>query len=172
MIFGVFFFEFCFSFFFSSFVFFLSLFLSLSCSLSLSLSPFFLSYHDRVLERGKLHHRVRDLPAPQRRQALVEPAHPLGRDELWHPVGQAAREPGHGLDLDLDGLEGAQADVGEELGRGGPGEEDEGLVLGGVLGADGVGVGPGWEERGGGGKKEKVSRKKKGCRGRGFFRCC
>ena len=131
---------------------------SLFLSFFLSLPLFFLPYHDRVLERSKLHHRVRDLPAPQRRQALVQAAHPLGRDELGHPVGEAPGEPRHGLHLDLHGLEGAEADVGEELGGGRAGEEDEGLVLGGVLGADGVGVGPVGRKEG----RRKGSEQKKG----------
>lgn len=46
-----------------------------------------------------------------------------------------------GLHADLDGLHGDEGDIGEELGRGGTGKEDEGLVLDGVLGTGEIGVG-------------------------------
>ena len=48
---------------------------------------------------------------------------------------------GGGLDLDLGHLEGAEGDVGEELGGGGTGEPDGTLVLGGVLLTSEVAVG-------------------------------
>lgn len=46
-----------------------------------------------------------------------------------------------GLHADLDGFHGNEGDIGKELGGGGTGKEDEGLVLDGVFGTGHVGVG-------------------------------
>lgn len=74
------------------------------------------------------------------RRRLFLPCRSFGSDELGEAIGHAPGEPRLGLDPDLNGLEGAEGDVGDDLGGGGAGEEDEGLVLGGVLGSGEIGV--------------------------------
>ncbi|SPQ18623.1 ddd244d6-febd-4300-8f52-46a01bd2d091 [Thermothielavioides terrestris] len=73
---------------------------------------------DDGLERGELHHGVGDLAAPQRVEALVQPADALGRRDLADAVHRALvlRRDGR-LHAHLDRLERAQRDVRQELGR-------------------------------------------------------
>jgi hypothetical protein len=97
--------------------------------------------HD-VLKRGKLHHRVRDLAAPQRHERLEQRARALGADELGHAVCEALGKAGARLHRHLDCLEGRERDVGEELGRRRARQEDDGLVLGDQLLARHVRVRP------------------------------
>merc|ERR1719447_1704838 len=95
---------------------------------------------DSLFETGKLHHRVRDLPHPERRQAFVESPQSLGLHDDGHGGPEGFWEPGLGLDADFDSLERRESDVGEELGRGGGDEVERRPVEIGVLFADGVAV--------------------------------
>ncbi len=97
---------------------------------------------DNRLERGKLHHGVGDLAAPERVDALVQPGGALLGHDLADAVkGALVRVRDGALGADLDGLKGAERNVGEELGRRGRGEVEARLVLGGGLGPREVGVG-------------------------------
>lgn len=74
---------------------------------------------DGLFEGGEFTHGVGDLAAPQRRDALVEARDALLLDDLGPALTQRVgvrRE--RGLHADLDGLEGAEEDVGDELGTG------------------------------------------------------
>ena len=67
----------------------------------------------------ELHHRVRDLTAPQRRDALKQPAHALLLHKLGQAVGEAARVPRHRLHLDLQaGREGGDGQAARQEGGG------------------------------------------------------
>lgn len=80
----------------------------------------------RLFERGELAHGVGDLPAPEGRDALVQPGHALLAHHLAPPLAQVLGVRGEGgLHADLDRLEGAQEDVGDELGRRGGAQVDE-----------------------------------------------
>lgn len=84
---------------------------------------------DRRLKRRKLDHRIRNLPPPKRIQPLVQTPNPLLGRHLAPPFPQRARERRDGrLHPHLDGLEGAEGDVGQELGRRRRGEVDDRLV--------------------------------------------
>lgn len=86
---------------------------------------------DGALERRELDHRVRDLAGPERVQALVQPAVAFLGDDLGPALAEVVgvgREGG--LHADFDRFEGAQEDVGDELGGGGGAEVDD--CLGGV----------------------------------------
>lgn len=97
---------------------------------------------DNGLEGGKLHHGVGNLSAPERVQALVEASPPfLSRDLADAVEGALVGGRDSALHADLYGLEGAEGDIGEELGGGRGGEEEDRLVLFGVVGAREVGVG-------------------------------
>lgn len=84
---------------------------------------------DGALKRREFHHRVRYLPAPQRHEPIVQAAEALLGHDLAPPFAQVVgvRREGR-LHADLDGLEGAEEDVGDELGAGGRAEKDYGLV--------------------------------------------
>ena len=95
----------------------------------LRLAECFVYVRHRRLKRRELHHRVRDLPPPQRRNPLIQPRIPLLRYHLAPALAQTAREGRQcGLHAHFDGFEGAQRHVGEELGRGAGGEVDDGFV--------------------------------------------
>lgn len=83
---------------------------------------------------------TRNLSSPKRNQSSEQPCVALGPDDLGEAIAEPPGEAGLRLHPDLDGLHGAERDVGEDLGGGGAREVDEGLVLGGVLGAGHVGV--------------------------------
>ena len=75
--------------------------------------------HD-VLERRELHHRVRDLTAPQRHDALPQRLHALSRRDLLHRRTQLVREVhlhGTRLDAHLRRLHRTQEDIRKELRR-------------------------------------------------------
>ena len=76
--------------------------------------------HD-VLERRELHHRVRNLTAPQRHQTLPQRLHTLSTGDLANSRHQLVREV-HlrraRLNAHLGGLHRAQEDISNELGRG------------------------------------------------------
>lgn len=82
----------------------------------------------RLLECRKLDHCVRNLACPQRVQALVQSTNPLFLDNLTPALPQCIRIWRHGsLHADLDRLEGAERNIGEELSGGRGSEEDEGF---------------------------------------------
>ena len=82
-----------------------------------------------------LHHGVRNLPAPERIQALVQAPEALGGRDLRHAIEGARVGRWHGgLHADLDRLEGAEGEVGQELGRGRGRQVQGRLVALGVLG--------------------------------------
>ena len=91
---------------------------------------------DGLLEAGELHHGVRDLPHPQRRQSLVEAPQAFALHDDGDGFAEGLGEARLGLDADFDGLEGRQADVGEELGRSRGDEIERSTVEIGVLLAD------------------------------------
>ena len=83
----------------------------------------------RRLERRKLDHRVRNLPAPQRLQAFIQPRRALFRRDFPPAIAQRVGEGRQGgLHAHFDRLEGAEGDVGEELGGGGRAEVDDCFV--------------------------------------------
>lgn len=83
----------------------------------------------RRLKRRKLHHRIRNLPSPQRIQPLIQSPIPLLAHHLAPPFPQRIRKGRHrGLHAYFDGFQGAEGDVGEEFGAGGGAEVDEGFV--------------------------------------------
>ena len=110
---------------------------------------------DGGLERPELHHGVRDLTSPERRERLEEPVRGIqdqqlaarkrhsrensragalsGDDLVGTRDGARGERREGGLHADLDGLHGDEGHVGEEFGRGGTGKEDGVLVLDGVL---------------------------------------
>lgn len=86
----------------------------------------------RRLERGELDHRVGDLAAPERHDPLVQTPDAFLVHHLAPSLPQGMGEGRQrGLHPDLDGLERAEGDVGEELGRGAGGEVYGGRVGGG-----------------------------------------
>lgn len=92
----------------------------------------FINHLDRGLEGGEFHHRVRDLPGPERIDALIEPCVALFSYDFAPPFAQrggVGRE--RGLHADFDGFEGAEEDVGDELGGRGCAEVDDGFGAGG-----------------------------------------
>ena len=84
---------------------------------------------NRRLKRRKLNHRIRDLPPPQRLQTLIQTRHTLLRRHFSPTLPQRPREGRQRrLHADFDGFERTEGNVGEELGRGGGAEVDEGFV--------------------------------------------
>jgi hypothetical protein len=83
---------------------------------------------------------VRDLTGPEGPNASVEVAESLSLDELRQTIDEATGELGACLDAHLDGLERAQGNVGEELGRGRGAHVDEIAVLERSLRANGFSV--------------------------------
>mmetsp|Transcript_249 Transcript_249/g.464 ORF Transcript_249/g.464 Transcript_249/m.464 type:complete len:257 (-) Transcript_249:600-1370(-) len=59
---------------------------------------------DGVLKSPELHHGVRDLPSPQRGDALEKAANALKLHELGQTISQALGKPWHSLHLDLHSL--------------------------------------------------------------------
>lgn len=112
------------------------------------------------LEGSKLHHGVRNLSAPERVQALVQPVCPcsqraasevhvqidLPRGSLFagdptNAIERARRKGWHGrLHANLDGFKRTERNVGEELGRGTRDQVYRRLPLGGFLRTDQVTV--------------------------------
>ena len=82
-----------------------------------------------AFERRKLYHRVRDLPSPQRIQALIQPSYPLLRRDFAPALSQGMRKRGQScLHAHLDCLKRAKGEIGEKLGGGRCSEIDEGFV--------------------------------------------
>ena len=92
---------------------------------------------DDVLEGGELHHGVGDLTAPEGNNSLPERLHTSSGGELLHSGRQLGGEVGlnrSGLDAHLDGLHGAEENIGEELSGSRSSQVDGVLeVLGGLL---------------------------------------
>jgi len=82
---------------------------------------------------GELGHGVGDLLAEDGDEAGVEAANALGLEHLDEAIGEAVAELGIGHGADADGLEGAEEEIGDELGTGGGSEVDGGLVVPGGL---------------------------------------
>uniref|UniRef100_A0A2M4D0Q7 Putative secreted protein n=1 Tax=Anopheles darlingi TaxID=43151 RepID=A0A2M4D0Q7_ANODA len=59
---------------------------------------------DRFLEAGELHHRVRDLTAPQGHQTLVESGYTFLTQHFRHRLAHRVSIAWHGLDLHLGSL--------------------------------------------------------------------
>ena len=78
---------------------------------------------------GELGHGVRDLLGEDGGKAGVEAADALGLEHLDEAIGEAVAELGVGNRTDTDGLEGAEEEIGDELGTGSGSEVDGGLVL-------------------------------------------
>ena len=94
---------------------------------------------DRRLERRELNHRIRDLPSPKRIQPLIQTPDALLLRHLPPPFPQRARERrDRRLHPYLDGLEGAEGEVGEEFGGCGRREVDDCFV---GVGEESVAVG-------------------------------
>ena len=91
--------------------------------------------HD-VLERGELHHRVRDLTAPQRHQTLPQSTHALSTRDLADSGHQLVGEVHLGrtrLDTHLGRLHRALEDIREDLSGRRSGQVDRVLVVLGSL---------------------------------------
>lgn len=99
-------------------------------------------HFDNGLKGSELHHGIGDLSSPQRVETLVQATDAfsscdgaqavectriLGRDSTLHP--------------NLDGLKGAERDIGQKLGRSRGRQVQRSLVLVSRLGASNVGVG-------------------------------
>ena len=70
------------------------------------------------LERCEFHHRIRNLPPPKRIETLVQTPDTFLRRDLAPPFAQGTRERrDRRLHAHFDGLERAQGEIGEELGR-------------------------------------------------------
>lgn len=78
---------------------------------------------------GELGHGVGDLLAEDGSEAGVEPERALGLENLGEAVHEAVAELGIGDGADTDRLEGAEEEIGDELGTGSGSEVDGGLVL-------------------------------------------
>lgn len=84
---------------------------------------------DGLLEGREFTHGVGDLAAPERGDALVEAGDAFLLDDLGPALPESVRVGGErGLHADLDGLERAQEDVGDELGAGAGAQVDERAV--------------------------------------------
>lgn len=91
------------------------------------------------LERSELHHGVRDLATPERIETLVETAPAfLGRDLAEAIKGALVLRRNGTLHADLDGLEGAERNIGQEFCRGGRAQVQCCLVLVRVFGTSEV----------------------------------
>ena len=78
---------------------------------------------DDGLERSKLHHGVGDLATPERVETLVEAAPTLVGGDLTETIKGARVLRRNGtLHANLDGLKGAEREIGQEFGRGGRAE--------------------------------------------------
>jgi len=93
---------------------------------------------DGSLESNELHDGVGDLSAPEGLNTLVEAVPALS----VHDLGPCLTEGGgegtlvRSLHSNFSSFEGAESDIGDELGAGGGDGETDSLVLGGVLLAD------------------------------------
>ena len=84
---------------------------------------------DRRLERRKLHHRIRYLPAPQRIQALIQAAIPFLLHNLAPSFPHIGCKGGQRcLHTHFDRFEWAEGQVGEEFCTGGCAEVDDRFV--------------------------------------------
>lgn len=92
---------------------------------------------DSRLMNGELPHRVRDLLSDERDEPGIEAPEALLPREAREPGRQAGRVPALRDEADARGLEGAQGDVGQELGRGAGAQVDGGAAAGGDLGRPG-----------------------------------
>lgn len=83
----------------------------------------------RLLKRRKLHHRIRDLPPPQRLQPFVQPRHPFLAHHLPPPFPQTPRIRRQGrLHPHLDRLKRTQRHVRQKLRARRRAQVDERLV--------------------------------------------
>ena len=97
---------------------------------------------DDGLEGGELHHGIRNLTAPQRVKALVQPSEALLGGDLTEAVCRALKHRrARSLHPHLDRFKWAERNVCEELGRGRSRKVERRLVLVGCLGASEVRVG-------------------------------
>lgn len=84
---------------------------------------------DRLLKRRELHHRIRDLPRPQRIQALVQPPITFLGHDFAPPFAETVGVGGQRrLHPHLDRLERTERHIRQELGARGRREVHDGLV--------------------------------------------
>lgn len=96
---------------------------------------------DSLLEGGELNHGVRNLAGPEGRETLVKGTEALSGSDLLVTVKDRGGEGGDGgLGLDLNGLPGAEKDVGNQLSRSGGSKVKNSSVLVGSLLTNNVGV--------------------------------
>ena len=96
---------------------------------------------DSLLEGGELNHGVRNLAGPEGRETLVKVTEALSGSDLLVTVKDRGGEGGDGgLGLDLNGLPGAEKDVGNQLSRSGGSKVKNSSVLVGSLLTNNVGV--------------------------------
>lgn len=84
---------------------------------------------DRLLKGSELGHCVRDLPGPERVEALEQPAHTFLSHDLAPSIAEGMRVGRERrLHANLDRFVRAERDIREELGRSASTEEDQGAV--------------------------------------------
>lgn len=92
-----------------------------------------------ALESPELHHGVRNLATPERSETLVESTEAFLSNDLGHSFAKSSGEGAglgvSGLDADLNGLPGAQSQIGDDLSGSGSREPQEILVVLSVLGS-------------------------------------
>jgi hypothetical protein len=97
--------------------------------LVLWLAQGFVNLFDRLFKCRELDHGIRNLPSPQRKDALIQARVPLLLHDLGKafPQGVCERRQCR-LHAHLDSLQRAQRNIGKELGRGRGSEEHDRLV--------------------------------------------
>jgi len=88
-----------------------------------------------ALEARELHHGVRNLASPERGEALEKASVAILLHKTGKAVGEANAVGGSGLNSNLDSLHWGEGNVGNKLGAGGAGEEEEGPVSVSCVGA-------------------------------------